>query len=144
VTDGTLRKKVVLGAVAAAALVGGGSAIAAGQLGSDANQQAILNDAAESSESVARGVAWGQTVADAIWTWRSNDGFGTPTKTELLTDNRLTLDLGKLASNRPDLVDVFVGYRYWQNKFGSDHTLDLTGGSTESTAYLGMALHMPK
>jgi hypothetical protein len=47
VTDGTLRKKVVLGAVAAAALVGGGSAIAAGQLGSDANQQAILNDAAE-------------------------------------------------------------------------------------------------
>ncbi len=46
-TDGTLRKKVVLGAVAAAALVGGGSAIAAGQLGSDANQQAILNDAAE-------------------------------------------------------------------------------------------------
>jgi polyhydroxyalkanoate synthesis regulator phasin len=47
VTDGTLRRKVVLGAVAAAALVGGGSAIAAGQLGSDPDQQAILKDAAE-------------------------------------------------------------------------------------------------
>ena len=43
----TFRNKVVLGAVAAAALVGGGTAIAAGQLGSDEEQQAILNDAAE-------------------------------------------------------------------------------------------------
>jgi PAP2 superfamily. len=31
--------------------------------------------AAENSESIARGVQWGQTVADAIWTWRSTDGF---------------------------------------------------------------------
>jgi hypothetical protein len=29
----------------------------------------------ESSEAIERGVAWGQTVADAIWAWRSNDGF---------------------------------------------------------------------
>jgi hypothetical protein len=47
VIQGTLRNKVVLGAVAAAALVGGGSAIAAGQLGSDEEQKAILNDAAQ-------------------------------------------------------------------------------------------------
>jgi membrane-associated phospholipid phosphatase len=26
-------------------------------------------------ESVLRGVGWGQSVADAIWTWRSTDGF---------------------------------------------------------------------
>jgi nucleoside-specific outer membrane channel protein Tsx len=75
---------------------------------------------------------------------KGNDGFGTPTKTEILTDNRLTLDVGKLAAGKGDLVDMFVGYRYWQNKFGNDHTLDLTGGSTESTWYLGMALHAPK
>jgi membrane-associated phospholipid phosphatase len=31
--------------------------------------------AAEHSVSIARGIAWGQTVADAIWAWRSTDGF---------------------------------------------------------------------
>lgn len=75
---------------------------------------------------------------------KGNDGFGTPTKTELLTDNRLTLDVGKLAANKPDLVDLFAGYRYWKNKFGGDSGLDATGGGTESTVYVGMALHMPK
>lgn len=29
-------------------------------------------------QSVARGVAWGQQVADATWDWRSTDGFTTP------------------------------------------------------------------
>ncbi len=72
---------------------------------------------------------------------KGNDGFGTPTKTELLTDNRLTLDVGKLAANKPNWIDLFGGYRYWQNKFGNDHTLDATGGSTESTFYVGLAWH---
>lgn len=31
--------------------------------------------AAENSLSIARGAEWGQTVADAIWAWRSTDGF---------------------------------------------------------------------
>jgi membrane-associated phospholipid phosphatase len=31
--------------------------------------------AAEHSESIARGIEWGQAVADAIWDWRSTDGF---------------------------------------------------------------------
>jgi PAP2 superfamily protein len=31
--------------------------------------------AAENSESIQRGIEWGQTVADAIWAWRSTDGF---------------------------------------------------------------------
>jgi hypothetical protein len=29
----------------------------------------------ENPQSIAAGVAWGQTVADAIWTWRLTDGF---------------------------------------------------------------------
>jgi hypothetical protein len=33
--------------------------------------------AAEHSKSIERGIEWGQTVADAIWTWRSTDGFNT-------------------------------------------------------------------
>ncbi len=31
--------------------------------------------AVDTSVSIARGIAWGQYVADAIWTWRSTDGF---------------------------------------------------------------------
>jgi hypothetical protein len=30
---------------------------------------------AERSDAIQRGIDWGQTVADAIWAWRSNDGF---------------------------------------------------------------------
>ena len=33
--------------------------------------------AAENSESIARGIAWGDQVAAAIWAWRSTDGFNT-------------------------------------------------------------------
>jgi hypothetical protein len=48
VSERRLRNKVVMGAVAAAAFVGGGGgAIAATQLGSDKEQQAILDDAAQ-------------------------------------------------------------------------------------------------
>ena len=31
--------------------------------------------AAESHSAIAQGMAWGQTAADQIWDWRSNDGF---------------------------------------------------------------------
>ena len=51
------------------------------------NQQPVLNarrdvalaviGADESSAAIASGVAWGQQVADAIWAWRSTDGFNT-------------------------------------------------------------------
>ena len=32
----------------------------------------------ENAKSIAAGVAWGQTVADAIWAWRQTDGFAPP------------------------------------------------------------------
>jgi hypothetical protein len=32
-------------------------------------------EAADHSKSIARGIEWGQEVADAIWAWRSTDGF---------------------------------------------------------------------
>jgi hypothetical protein len=43
----------------------------------DARRTASLTDieADESAAAVASGIAWGQTVADAIWAWRSTDGF---------------------------------------------------------------------
>jgi hypothetical protein len=39
----------------------------------DASLAALAS--AEKPESIAAGVAWGQSVADAIWTWRLADGF---------------------------------------------------------------------
>jgi len=75
---------------------------------------------------------------------KGKDGFGNQTKTEVLTDNRLTLDLGKMTMGKADLVDLFGGYRYWLNKFGNDHTIPANNASIEGTYYVGMALHMPK
>jgi len=43
-----------------------------------ASLAAIASDASENGESIARGIDWGQAASDAIWTWRSTDGF-TPT-----------------------------------------------------------------
>jgi membrane-associated phospholipid phosphatase len=45
----------------------------------EASLDAIASDeAAENSESIARGVEWGQTVADEIWAWRLTDGITPP------------------------------------------------------------------
>jgi membrane-associated phospholipid phosphatase len=52
-----------------------------------ASLDAIANDeAAENSESIARGIEWGQTVADEIWAWRLTDGI-TPAPPPFLGGN---------------------------------------------------------
>jgi hypothetical protein len=67
-------------------------------------------------------------------------------KTEVRTDSRLSLDASKLWFNKPGIWDMYVGYRYWYNKFGTDHnsllfSVGSPGSSIESTAYLGMTYH---
>jgi len=62
------------------------------------------------------------------------------TKTEYFLQQSLTLDVGQLAYGRPNIFSVFVAYVYWQNKFGIDHNLDPTGGTTESTMLTGATL----
>ena len=42
------------------------------------------------------------------------------TKTEVRTDGRLSLDASKLWFKKPGIWDVYVLYRYWYNKFGTD------------------------
>lgn len=70
---------------------------------------------------------------------KGKDGFGDQTKLEILSDNRLTLDVGKLANGKANVVDVFLGYRYWKNKFGSNYKI--TPGSIEQQLYVGLAVH---
>jgi hypothetical protein len=80
--------------------------------------------------------------------------FSTATKTEFNSEPiRLTLDASKavMGPKYSHFVDVWVAYRYWQNKFGLDHnampgvcTLATTGVSTntctESSLYSGVTV----
>jgi hypothetical protein len=80
--------------------------------------------------------------------------FSTATKTEFNSEPiRLTFDASKAFSGPKysHFVDLWVAYRYWQNKFGLDHnampgvcTIAATGQSTnsctESTVYGGVTV----
>jgi nucleoside-specific outer membrane channel protein Tsx len=72
---------------------------------------------------------------------KGKDGFGNQTATEILTQPRLVLDLGKLAMNKPNFLDIYVGYQFWYNKFGNDHNLPGNSGSVAETAFFGTTVH---
>ena len=56
------------------------------------------------------------------------------------------LDVGKMYWSKPGLWEGFVGYRYWYNKFGTDHNAAIfsvlaPNTSIESTAFFGTTYH---
>jgi len=68
------------------------------------------------------------------------------TKTEIFEDARLSLDASKVFWGKPGIWDAFVGYRFWENKFGTNHNAPLFAiaapdSSKQSTAYLGTTYH---
>jgi hypothetical protein len=75
------------------------------------------------------------------------DAFGVnETKVEVFEDTRLSLDASKVFWGKPGIWDVYGGYRYWYNKFGTNHADWLfstvaPGTSIESTAYVGTTYH---
>ena len=44
------------------------------------------------------------------------------TKTEVFEDTRLSLDASKVFWGKPGIWDIYGGYRYWYNKFGTNHS----------------------
>lgn len=78
--------------------------------------------------------------------------FNPPTKVEFNSEPiRLTLDVSKAAMGPKysHLVDVWVAYRYWQNKYGLDHENSAVcnirpgvsnGTCTESSVYSGVTV----
>lgn len=70
---------------------------------------------------------------------KGRDGFGAKTQEEVLSQNRLTLDVGALVMNKPSVLDASVGFQYWYNKFGNDHTR--TPGSIELTPFVSTRVH---
>jgi len=76
---------------------------------------------------------------------KGKDGFGNNTRTEILTSERLTLDIGQLTFGKPHVLDWFVGYKFWWDKFGNNATFgqaSFTQGSYENQVYTGIALHV--
>ncbi len=72
--------------------------------------------------------------------------FSAFSKVEIFEDNRLVLDASKLWWGKAGIWDLYVGYRYWYNKFGTDHNAPLfasiaPGTAVESTAYVGTTYH---
>ncbi len=68
------------------------------------------------------------------------------TKTEIFEDARISVDTSKIFWGKPGIWDTYVGYRYWENKFGTNHSAPLfsliaPGTSIESTAYVGTTYH---
>ena len=77
-----------------------------------------------------------------------------PSKTEINSEPiRLTFDASKAlwGPKYSHFVDVWVAYRYWQNKFGLDHNAERasdcgrwavrsTNSCTEQTVYAGITV----
>jgi len=70
---------------------------------------------------------------------KGKDGFGAETKTELLLRPALMLDAGALAGAPANTFRVGLGWEYWYNKFGNDHTKGT--GALQSTPYLQVEYH---
>ena len=72
----------------------------------------------------------------------------TPTTTEFNSEQKLSLDLGKVLAGDAyaRMFDVWVAYRYWQNKFGLNHqtspvcTRANKGSCTEQTFVSGVSM----
>jgi hypothetical protein len=61
-----------------------------------------------------------------------------PRTTEYYLQQNLSLDVGKMVGQRPDMVSLWAGYRYWYNKFGINH--DVKPYSIESTWLTGVTV----
>jgi len=70
---------------------------------------------------------------------KGRDGFGAKTQWEILAQTRLVLDLGQVVLNKPKFLDAYVGFEYWLNKFGNDHTR--VPGSLAYSPLIGTAVH---
>ena len=70
---------------------------------------------------------------------KGRDGFGAKTQWEILSQTRLVLDLGQVVLNKPKFLDAYVGFEYWLNKFGNDHTR--VPGSLAYSPLIGTAVH---
>ena len=70
---------------------------------------------------------------------KGRDGLGADTKTEVLAEPWLTPDLGTLAFDRPNKLEVSLGCRYWLDKVGNNH--ETVPGSPASMVFIAAYSH---
>lgn len=89
--------------------------------------------------------AWAVPLADGI-TFKGygdvigrkgNDGFGSPTKTEVHFFPKLVADVGHLAGAGKGAFLVGIGVEYWKNKYGSSNPV----GTSHTTPTLILEAH---
>ena len=73
---------------------------------------------------------------------KGRDGFLTQTAAEIHTENHLTLDLGQVVASKPKMVDLWVGHRYWKNKFGNNNNIIPNKDAIENQFLVGLTWHM--
>ncbi|MEI9806167.1 MAG: hypothetical protein WDN48_19600 [Pseudolabrys sp.] len=64
---------------------------------------------------------------------------GNQTTTEFHSEQRLTLDVGKITTGKAGMFSVFGGYRFWKNKFGIADSSGIPF-TTESTWITGATI----
>ncbi len=69
---------------------------------------------------------------------KGNDGFGQATRTEFLFHPKLMVDVGALAGTKKETYLAGIGWEYWHNKFGADHTK--VPGAIQSTPFAELAV----
>lgn len=70
---------------------------------------------------------------------KGKDAFGRETSFEVLSQTRLTLDLGQVVFQKPKILDFSLGFQYWYNKFGNDH--NKTKGAIETAPFFATRIH---
>jgi nucleoside-specific outer membrane channel protein Tsx len=70
---------------------------------------------------------------------KGKDGFGAQTVTEVLVHFDIALDIGKVAMDKPNILEGFVGFEYWLNKFGNNNA-DVPGAVAYSP-FVGFRVH---
>jgi hypothetical protein len=100
---------------------------------------------------------WSPLSVSGRAAWIGKKGFGTnqvilnnfPTAMEFNSEPvRLTLDVSRMmwGDKRSHFLDVWVAYRYWQNKYGLDHERSLAclganiNSCTESSVFTGVSV----
>lgn len=74
-----------------------------------------------------------------VETPKGPDGFGRQTTFSFFSLTMVALDVGELLLHRPGKIDALMGFQYWLNKVGDDHTIK--SGAVEETALFGLAYH---
>lgn len=76
-----------------------------------------------------------------INTPKGKDSFGAPTHTEFITRPLLWLDLGALSVEKPRLLELGVGFEYWNNEYGK--SAQTVPGASELTPLFQLKVHLP-